>query len=94
MSKAAKKSSEIQAKRERELQEERARWQQEFVARQDFIAHQMEHRKKLRQVPKPAWIFMAAWGGVLGIAVLLFIMSFNPATKGFVQKIIGSFKIF
>ena len=91
---AKKNNNEIEARREQEKVAERKQWQEEFVARQQLVQKQMEHRRKMRKVPKVAWAFMALWGSVFVIACLLFIMSFNPATSGIVTKIIGAFKVF
>ena len=91
---ANNKKLDQETRREAQRAQERETWQKEFIARQEFMKHQVEHRKELRKVPKAAWIFMAGWGGIFVIACLLFLMSFNPATSEFVNKVLGSFKVF
>lgn len=74
--------------------EERERWQREFVARQAMVEQQMAHRREMRKVPKVAKAFIVLWASVLAFVVVLFIMSFNPATKNIVSNILGAFKVF
>lgn len=80
--------------KERAKIEERERWQREFVARQAMVEQQMAHRREMRKVPKVAKAFILLWGLVLAFTVVLFVMSFHPATKSTVANILGAFKVF
>lgn len=94
MGNPAKKNNENASQNNLKIMQEREKWQQEFVSRQDYMTQQVKQRRELRKVPKAAWAFMAIWAGVFGFSILLFLMSFNPATKGIVKSIIGAFKVF
>jgi uncharacterized membrane protein YvbJ len=85
---------EKEQQKERAKLEERERWQREFVARQAMVEQQMAHRKEMRKVPKVAKAFLILWGSVFVFSVLLFIMSFHPATKNLVASLLSSFKVF
>ncbi|MCO4754769.1 MAG: hypothetical protein KC478_09805 [Bacteriovoracaceae bacterium] len=95
MSNAAKKNNlEEQAKREQQRIAEREQWQKEFIARQNLMQSQMEHRRQLQKLPKSTWIFLGAMSLMLGASVILFVMSFNPATSGLVDKVMSIFKFY
>ena len=94
MSKPARKNNDLDSNRNLQLLEEREMWQKEFIARQNIIQEQVKHRKEKQRVPKAAWAFMAIWGAVFAFSIILFLMSFNPATKDIVSKIIGAFRVF
>ncbi|MBK22777.1 MAG: hypothetical protein CME70_02130 [Halobacteriovorax sp.] len=91
---AKKKNSEDQQKREQQRQAEREQWQQEFIARQNFMQSQMEHRRELRKLPKSALIFIGFLALVFSASVVLFLMSFNPATSSIVDKVMSFFKFY
>lgn len=94
MGKPAKKDNEQAKARERQKLAERENWQREFIARQNLIVQQVAKRNELRKIPKPILVFLGLGFFALMGVMALFVMSFNPATKGIVQNIIGAFKVF
>lgn len=71
-----------------------AHFNQGSSAQQEYIQGLVRERQNKMKVPKFAWVFMGLVAAAFFGVIVLFMMSFNPSTKDFVDKAIGSFKVF